>query len=30
VGNGDAPDVELLEWAVEHDAVILTGDGDFS
>ena len=30
VGKGDAPDVELLEWAVEHDAAILTGDGDFS
>jgi predicted nuclease of predicted toxin-antitoxin system len=30
VGKGDAPDVELLDWAVEHDAAILTGDGDFS
>jgi predicted nuclease of predicted toxin-antitoxin system len=30
VGKGDAPDAELLEWAVERDAAILTGDGDFS
>jgi predicted nuclease of predicted toxin-antitoxin system len=30
VGSGDARDEELLEWAVEHDAAILTGDGDFS
>jgi predicted nuclease of predicted toxin-antitoxin system len=30
VGAGDAPDAELLEWAVERDAIILTGDGDFS
>jgi predicted nuclease of predicted toxin-antitoxin system len=30
VGKGDASDAELLEWAVEHDAAILTGDGDFS
>jgi predicted nuclease of predicted toxin-antitoxin system len=30
VGNGDAPDTELLTWAVEHDAAILTCDGDFS
>jgi predicted nuclease of predicted toxin-antitoxin system len=30
VGRGDAPDAELLEWAVERDAAILTGDGDFS
>jgi predicted nuclease of predicted toxin-antitoxin system len=30
VGKGDAPDAELLEWAVERDSVILTGDGDFS
>ena len=30
VGRGDAPDTELLEWAVEHDAAILTSDGDFS
>jgi predicted nuclease of predicted toxin-antitoxin system len=29
-GRGDAPDAELLEWALEHDAAILTGDGDFS
>ncbi|MDR3751074.1 MAG: DUF5615 family PIN-like protein [Terracidiphilus sp.] len=26
-GNGDAPDADLLEWALEHDAAILTGDG---
>jgi predicted nuclease of predicted toxin-antitoxin system len=26
VGKGDAPDVELLNWAVERDAIILTGD----
>jgi len=30
VGKGDAPDAELLEWATERDAAILTGDGDFS
>jgi predicted nuclease of predicted toxin-antitoxin system len=30
VGKGDAPDAELLERAVERDAAILTGDGDFS
>jgi predicted nuclease of predicted toxin-antitoxin system len=30
VGKGDAPDAELLEWAAERDAVILTGNGDFS
>ena len=30
VGVGDAPDAELLEWAVERDAAILTADGDFS
>jgi predicted nuclease of predicted toxin-antitoxin system len=30
VGKGDAPDAELLDWTVERDAVILTGDGDFS
>jgi predicted nuclease of predicted toxin-antitoxin system len=30
VGKGDAPDAELLDWAVEHNATILTGDGDFS
>jgi predicted nuclease of predicted toxin-antitoxin system len=30
VGKGDAPDTELLEWATEHDAAILTSDGDFS
>jgi predicted nuclease of predicted toxin-antitoxin system len=30
VGKGDAPDEELLEWAVEHETAILTGDGDFS
>jgi predicted nuclease of predicted toxin-antitoxin system len=29
-GSGDAPDAELLEWAEERDAAILTGDGDFS
>ena len=29
-GKGDAPDAELLEWALEYDAAILTGDGDFS
>jgi predicted nuclease of predicted toxin-antitoxin system len=30
VGKGDAPDAKLLEWALEHEAAILTGDGDFS
>jgi predicted nuclease of predicted toxin-antitoxin system len=30
VGKGDAPDAELLEWATENNAAILTGDGDFS
>jgi predicted nuclease of predicted toxin-antitoxin system len=30
LGRGDAPDSELLEWAIERDAIILTGDGDFS
>jgi predicted nuclease of predicted toxin-antitoxin system len=30
VGAGDAPDAELLEWALGHDAIILTCDGDFS
>jgi predicted nuclease of predicted toxin-antitoxin system len=30
VGKGDAPDSELLEWAQERDAAILTSDGDFS
>jgi predicted nuclease of predicted toxin-antitoxin system len=30
VGNGDAPDTELLDWAVSNNAVILTNDGDFS
>jgi predicted nuclease of predicted toxin-antitoxin system len=30
VGKGDAPDTELLQWAIEHNAIILTGDGDFS
>jgi predicted nuclease of predicted toxin-antitoxin system len=30
VGKGDAPDSDLLHWAVEHDAIILTNDGDFS
>lgn len=30
VGAGDAPDAELLEWALERNAIILTGDGDFS
>lgn len=30
IGRGNAPDAELLDWAVERDAVILTGDGDFS
>jgi len=30
VGKSDAPDEELLDWAAERDAAILTGDGDFS
>jgi predicted nuclease of predicted toxin-antitoxin system len=30
IGRGDAPDTELLQWAIDHDAVILTGYGDFS
>ncbi|MGD0631153.1 MAG: DUF5615 family PIN-like protein [Terracidiphilus sp.] len=30
VGIGDAPDSELLDWAIHHNATILTGDGDFS
>ena len=28
-GKGVAPDSELLNWAIEHDAVIFTADGDF-
>jgi predicted nuclease of predicted toxin-antitoxin system len=30
IGIGDAPDSELLDWAIAHEAVILTNDGDFS
>src|SRR5271165_4704887 len=30
VGKGDAPDAELLDWAIEQDAAILTSDCDFS
>jgi predicted nuclease of predicted toxin-antitoxin system len=29
-GKGDAPDTELLNWAIDHDAAIFTADGDFS
>ena len=27
-GSGDAPDAELLEWAEERDAAILTGEDE--
>ncbi|MGD0734100.1 MAG: DUF5615 family PIN-like protein [Terracidiphilus sp.] len=30
IGKGDAPDSELLDWASERNAAILTGDADFS
>ena len=30
VGPGNAPDTELIEWARQHDHVVLTQDLDFS
>jgi predicted nuclease of predicted toxin-antitoxin system len=30
VGKGDAPDTDLMDWAGARNAIILTGDGDFS
>ena len=30
VGPGNAPDTELMEWARQHDHVVLTQDLDFS
>jgi hypothetical protein len=29
VGRGDAPDIEVMQWAAEHDHVVLTADLDF-
>ena len=29
VGEGNAPDSELMQWAVEHGYVVLTADLDF-
>jgi predicted nuclease of predicted toxin-antitoxin system len=29
VGRGDAPDIELMRWAAEHDHILLTADLDF-
>lgn len=30
IGRGNAPDVELISWALEHGHVVLTQDLDFS
>jgi len=30
IGAPDAPDIQILQWATEHDAVILTQDLDFT
>jgi len=30
IGPANAPDVELMGWAAEHDCVILTADLDFA
>ncbi len=29
VGEGNAPDSELMQWAVEHGYIVLTADLDF-
>lgn len=29
IGRDDAPDAEIMAWAVAHDHVVLTGDLDF-
>jgi predicted nuclease of predicted toxin-antitoxin system len=29
IGPGDAPDGEVMQWAAEHDHVVLTSDLDF-
>jgi predicted nuclease of predicted toxin-antitoxin system len=30
VGPGTAPDNEVMQWAVEHDYIVLTADLDFA
>jgi predicted nuclease of predicted toxin-antitoxin system len=29
IGEGDAPDIELMQWAAEREHVVLTADLDF-